>query len=151
MSETEGYEAWPVFVFSALNFSAVWSHTSQRTQNVSAIKNSHAMYKYKHIVSWHRPSASGFGPRRTGFNVKSVNVRFMTDEVTTRQVLLRMLHFSPVSIIPPLLHSHLHLHVALTKGSKERSLGTSRKSSDVAKIKERGVEKNFQFYHHKPM
>jgi hypothetical protein len=150
VSETEWYEARLVVVFRTFNFSAASSRTSQRTQNVSTIKNSHAMYKYKHIVPWPRPPASGLWPWGTGFDVKSVHVRFMTDEVATGQVLLRVFQFSPAITIPPLLHSHLHLHVALTRRSKERSLRTSRKRNDVAKFRERGVEKNFQFYFHKP-
>jgi len=75
----------------------------------------------------------------------------MTDEMATGQVLLRVFQFSPVNIIPPLLNSHLHLLVALTRGSKERSLGTSRKNNDVAKIRERELAKNFHFYYHKLM
>jgi len=35
---------------------------------------------------------------------------------------------SPVSIIPPMLHTHLHLHVALTRGTNGRSLETFQKA-----------------------
>jgi hypothetical protein len=37
------------------------------------------------------------------------------------------LRVSPVSIIPPMLHTHLHLHVALTRRTNRRSLGTFQK------------------------
>jgi hypothetical protein len=39
-------------------------------------------------------------------------MRFMLDKVAHGQVFLRVLRFSPVSAIPPMLHIHLHLHVA---------------------------------------
>ena len=35
---------------------------------------------------------------------------------------------SPASIIPPMLHTHLHLHVALTRRTKGRDLGTFQKA-----------------------
>ena len=37
---------------------------------------------------------------------------------------LQALLFPPVNIIPTLLHSHLHLQVALTRGTNGESLGT---------------------------
>jgi hypothetical protein len=37
---------------------------------------------------------------------------------------LRLLQFSPVSIIPPMLHTHLHLHVALNRRTNGQRLGT---------------------------
>jgi hypothetical protein len=42
------------------------------------------------------------------------------------QVFLRVLRFSPANILPPVLHTHLHLHVAVTRRTNTRSLGTSR-------------------------
>ena len=44
------------------------------------------------------------------------------------QVFLPVFQFSPVSIIPSMLHTHLHLHVALTRRANERSLGTFQKN-----------------------
>jgi len=38
-----------------------------------------------------------------------------------------VLRFSPVTIIPPLLHTHLHLHVALTRRTNARNLGPYQK------------------------
>ena len=37
--------------------------------------------------------------------------------------------FSPVSTIPPILRTHVHLHVALTIKANERSLGTFLKAT----------------------
>ena len=39
----------------------------------------------------------------------------------------RKLRFYPVFIIPPMLHTHFHIHVALTRRTNGRSLGTSQK------------------------
>jgi hypothetical protein len=56
--------------------------------------------------------------------VYSVHMRFVVDAVTLGQVIL----FSPVSIIPPLLHAHLYRHVALMRRTNGRSLGTFQKA-----------------------
>jgi hypothetical protein len=56
-------------------------------------------------------------PRRPGFNPRSVRVRFVVDEVALGQVFFLVLRFSPVSIIPPVLHSLLHIQVAVTRGT----------------------------------
>jgi len=41
--------------------------------------------------------------------------------------ILQALPFPTVSIIPPMLHTHINLHVALTRRTTGRSLGTFRK------------------------
>jgi hypothetical protein len=57
-------------------------------------------------------------PRRSGFIPRSVHVGHVEDSVVLEWVLLRALLFSPVSVIPPVLHTHLHLHVSLTSGTE---------------------------------
>jgi len=47
------------------------------------------------------------------------------------QVLLPVLLFSPVTIIPPMLYAHLHLHVVLTRRTNGRSLGTFPNSENI--------------------
>jgi hypothetical protein len=42
-----------------------------------------------------------------------------------------VLRLSPVSIIPPTLHTQLHLHVSLTRRTDRRSLGTFRMSGSI--------------------
>ena len=42
----------------------------------------------------------------TGLNPGPVCVGFMVDQVTLGQVLLQVFWYSPVSIVPPLLHIH---------------------------------------------
>jgi len=48
-------------------------------------------------------------------------VRFVVVKVALGLVFLLVLRFSFVSIIPQLLHTHLHLHVAVTRRINERS------------------------------
>ena len=50
--------------------------------------------------------------------------RFVMDAMELGQVFLPILRFSPVNIIPLVLHIHLHLHVALTSRTNGRVLGT---------------------------
>jgi hypothetical protein len=53
---------------------------------------------------------------------------FVVDKVALGQVFLRLLRFPPVSIIPPVLHTHLYLHTVLQRRTNGRSLGTSQKA-----------------------
>jgi hypothetical protein len=63
-------------------------------------------------------------PRRLGFGPRRVDVRIVVDKVALGQVFLRVFPFFHVSVIPPLLHTHLRLHVALTRRTNGRSLRT---------------------------
>jgi hypothetical protein len=49
------------------------------------------------------------------------------DEVALGQVFLLVLLLSPVSIIPPMLHTYLHEYVALTGRRNSLRLGTFQK------------------------
>jgi hypothetical protein len=60
----------------------------------------------------------------------SPSVRFILDTVALRQVQ----HFSPLTVIPPLLNGHFHRLVALTMQIKARSLGTFKTSNAVSHI-----------------
>ena len=55
------------------------------------------------------------------------------DKVALEQVFLRVLRFSPVSIIPPMLHTRLRLgvHVALTKGQTGNAWEPSKKQYPI--------------------
>jgi hypothetical protein len=49
-------------------------------------------------------------PRIPGFNPTPVPVEFVMDKVALREVSIRVLPFTPVSIAPPLLHTHSSLN-----------------------------------------
>jgi hypothetical protein len=51
------------------------------------------------------------------------------NKVALGQGFLRVLLFSPVSIITSMLHIHLHLHVAVTRRENGRNLGTFPKAA----------------------
>jgi hypothetical protein len=59
---------------------------------------------WSRAVPWLRRLAPGLPPRRPGFDPGSVHVGFVVDKVALGQVFLRVLRFSPVSFIPPVLH-----------------------------------------------
>jgi hypothetical protein len=49
-----------------------------------------------------------------------------------------VLQFSPVSVIPPMLHTHLHLHVAFSRRTNGGSLGTFRNTKVCRKSRSVG-------------
>jgi hypothetical protein len=55
-------------------------------------------------VPWLRRLAAGLPPRRSMFDPGSVRVGFVVDKVALGQVFPRVLRFSPVNFIPPVLH-----------------------------------------------
>jgi hypothetical protein len=63
-------------------------------------------------VLWPRRLVAGLSLWRPGFDRTSFPVRF---NVALGQALLRVFRFTLVTIIPPMLHTHLHLHAALSE------------------------------------
>jgi hypothetical protein len=55
-------------------------------------------------VPWLRRLAAGLPSRKSGFDSGPVRVGFVVDKVALGQFFLRVLQFSPVSFIPPVLH-----------------------------------------------
>jgi hypothetical protein len=55
-------------------------------------------------VPWLRRLAAGLPSRRPGFDPGSIHVGFVVDKVALGQVFPRVLRFSRVSFIPPVLH-----------------------------------------------
>jgi hypothetical protein len=58
-------------------------------------------------LPWLRRLVAGVSLRRPGLPPVSVHMGFVADNVALGQVLLQVLQFSPVSIIPPWLHTHI--------------------------------------------
>ena len=52
---------------------------------------------------------AGLSPRSRGIDSWSFHEIFLVNKLLLRLVFLRVLRFSPISIIPPLLHTHLDL------------------------------------------
>jgi hypothetical protein len=67
---------------------------------------------------------------------------FVVEKVALRPVLLLALPFFPFSIIPPVLHTHLQLHVAFNR-TKRRNQANTAKSNDLSNIEEQWIETNF--------
>jgi hypothetical protein len=55
-------------------------------------------------VPWLRRLVAGLPQRRPGLDPESVHVGFVVDKVALEEVFPRVLRFSSVSFIPPLLH-----------------------------------------------
>jgi hypothetical protein len=55
-------------------------------------------------VPWLRRLVAGLSPRRPGFEPGSVHVGFVVEKVILIRVFPRVLRFSPVHFIPPVLH-----------------------------------------------
>ena len=69
---------------------------------------------------------AALSPYRTRFNPRPF-VRILVDELALRKVFIRVLQLWPVSVSPPALRTHLHLHAALIRTANERSLRNFRK------------------------
>jgi len=72
------------------------------------------------VVPWLREVVSVLTPWMFGFDPKSVHMRFVVENM----VLVLVQAFIQVHIIPQMLHTDHHLHVALTTRANGRFLGT---------------------------
>jgi hypothetical protein len=79
-----------------------------------------------------RRLVAGFSPWSSGFAPRTVHMEFVLDKVAMGKFSLRVLQFSPVSIIPPLLH--IHSCIIWTMGPLASAV-PSRQSHPVATIK----------------
>jgi anti-sigma factor RsiW len=65
-------------------------------------------------VSWLMRLVFGQTPRRPRFDPRLMRVRSVVGKVGLGPDFLRALRFPPVSVIPSMLHIHLHLNAAPT-------------------------------------
>jgi hypothetical protein len=49
------------------------------------------------------------------YDAESIHVLFLLVRMAMGQVSLRVLRVSPISVIPPLLPTHIHPHAAITR------------------------------------
>jgi hypothetical protein len=78
-------------------------------------------------VPWLRRLVAGLSPRTPEFDPGSVYVGFVVDKVALGQVFLPVLQFSHVSMIPPMLHTHLHINTTLIRRTSGRMLKVFKK------------------------
>ena len=57
-------------------------------------------------VPWLRRLVPGLSPLRAGFDLRPVHVSCVAGKVALGQVFLLVLRYSPVSYIPPMLHTY---------------------------------------------
>jgi hypothetical protein len=84
---------------------------------IQAVRFERAVERLRHLLA-------GLSRRGPEFDLPSIHVRFLVDNVVVGQVFLRILRFSLVDIIPPMLHTHLNLHVTLEGRINGESPGT---------------------------
>ena len=103
------------------------------SKNFNLFYDSYDMHKFQ---IWIRTAISHrLLSAKARFQPRSVHViRVVLYKVTLGQVSLRLLRFSLVCIIPPVLHGHFHRHVALARRTKGRNLGTLQKSALFRKL-----------------
>jgi len=59
---------------------------------------------------------------RPGIHHRSIHVRFVVYKMALGQVFPRVRRLFPVSLIAPMFHAHLHLHVVHSKGPKQETI-----------------------------
>ena len=105
-----------VFVYSGilLGFIAETEgvHCAVRTEALNTFQVNLSLHM---AVPWLRQLVAGVCPQRLGFDPPSVRVRFIVDNVARATGVLprRLLGISSI-IIPQMLQTHIHPHVALT-------------------------------------
>jgi hypothetical protein len=77
------------------------------------------------------------------FDLLPVHVIFVVDSVALGQVFLQVLKFFPGSIIPSMLHAHLHLHATVIRRTSKQSLGTFKERHACLVIRQHLTKKYF--------
>jgi hypothetical protein len=100
------YEELPQFavVFGITRLRYVPQAINQLTNNADSERRFSEAQVEAVVVPWLRRLVAGLSPRRPGFDPSPVHVGFMVDKVALGQVSPRVLRFSPVNLIPPVLH-----------------------------------------------
>ena len=78
-------------------------------------------------MPWLWRLVTGLSAPRPRFNPGPVRVRFVVGKVTLGQISLHIFRFSPVSVIPPIIHTPLYININLlrTTGRSLRSFNRS--------------------------
>ena len=92
-------------------------------------------------VSWLRRLVAGHSTRRSGFDLRSIYVRFVVSSVELRQVSFQAFLFTPDNIIPTLLHADFHLYILVVfRNTDERSQGNIQTPILIRKFGERWLK-----------
>ena len=75
-----------------------------------------------------RQLLAGHSPHRNAFEPRPVRLGFVVDKVPLGQVLLRVLLFSPVSIVPPMLHTNIYVVILSSEGQASEKWEPSKKA-----------------------
>jgi hypothetical protein len=92
------------------------------------------------VVPLLRRLAAGLPPRRPGFDPGSVDVGFVVDKVALGQVFPRVLRFSPVNFVPPVLNYYektkkiiiIIINVLFTTGLHKKPQGCGAPTASAA-------------------
>jgi hypothetical protein len=79
------------------------------------------------------------------FDPMSVQVRFLVDKAAAGVVFGRVLQSSPVIIIPPMLHTHIHPHTSLISRKTWMKAENLPKSNALLLVGENGWKNTFNF------
>jgi len=110
----------PCSVLSLLSLSLTHTHTHTHTLSLSL------SFTYRPC----RGPAAGLFSRRAMFNPRSVHLRFAVDKVLLGQPCPRVFRFCPVSVIPPMLRTHL-IHMLLLPGHSGEAWELSKKQHSL--------------------
>ena len=89
-------------------------------------------------VSWLRRLVAGHSTRRSGFDLRSIYVRFVVSSVELRQVSFLAFLFL---LIPTLLHADFHLYILVVfRNTDERSQGNIQTPILIRKFGERWLK-----------
>ena len=97
-------------------------------------------------MPWFRRLVTGLSPWRPRFDSRSVHAKFVVDEVALGKGFLRILPFSPVSIIKLMSLDILHLHVATVQKEKRAKPRKRPKNSAVAKVGKHWIGKYLKYF-----
>jgi hypothetical protein len=101
--------------------------------------------RYESLTTKRPCHGSGLSPQKPSSSQVSP-FEIYGEQSGTGTGVLRVTWFLPVSIIPPMFLTHLHLHVVLTRKTKGRSLETFRKAMLFRKLGTIGYESTSTFF-----
>jgi hypothetical protein len=93
------------------------------------IRNESLWNRRSSALPWFRRSVAGLLLRGSGFDPRTVYVGFVVVKLELGQGFLWELHFSPVSITPPVILANPRFNTTIMIRTKGRRLGTFKKQS----------------------